>query len=264
MHNKKYIVSFLVFAVALLIQSTNVSANSLLGIATGASLINKNLELGSQGDDVVALQTFLEANGYLKLPEGIAKGYFGNLTKIALAKYQAKAGLPSLGYFGALTRKAIKESLKDYTVVTTIPEQTLNIVENGKNIEGLSKSVQAFEQSGLTPTLTGTDSFTVFAPTNDAFAKIPSALLSYVFDTKNASILKSIIKYHIIAGTYLLKDLNDGQTLKTLRGETITIGKKDNVITINGKATVINEGIVSKNGIIYSLDTILIPSVFSF
>ncbi len=62
-----------------------------------------NLTVGSRGDSVVALQTFLETNGYLNL-NGATKGYFGGLTKSALAKYQSGNGLPSTGFYGAMTR----------------------------------------------------------------------------------------------------------------------------------------------------------------
>lgn len=65
----------------------------------------RNLTVGSRGDDVVALQTMLEAKGFLVMPVGVAKGYFGSLTKAALAKFQAANGIaPAVGYFGPITR----------------------------------------------------------------------------------------------------------------------------------------------------------------
>ena len=65
------------------------------------------LVVGSEGADVSALQSFLEKNGFLILPQGIAKGYFGAMTKKALAKYQVSAGLEAVGELGPKTRKLL-------------------------------------------------------------------------------------------------------------------------------------------------------------
>ncbi len=70
----------------------------------------KNLTVGFSGEDVVALQTFLEQKGFLIMPSGVAKGYFGLLTKNALAKYQTSKGIiPAVGYFGPITRKSVND-----------------------------------------------------------------------------------------------------------------------------------------------------------
>ncbi len=72
------------------------------------SVFNRNLTIGSRGSDVVILQDFLEANQFLKMPYGVSKGYFGSLTKDALAGYQLSMNIsPSVGFFGPLTRAAI-------------------------------------------------------------------------------------------------------------------------------------------------------------
>lgn len=63
-----------------------------------------NLSFGSQGTEVASLQTFLEAKGLLIIPVGVAKGYFGQLTKAALIKYQTLVDVPATGYFGPITR----------------------------------------------------------------------------------------------------------------------------------------------------------------
>ena len=71
----------------------------------------RNLTIGFSGADVVALQTFLEQKGFLTIPSGVAKGYFGSLTKNTLAKYQtSKNILPAIGYFGPITRKSVNEN----------------------------------------------------------------------------------------------------------------------------------------------------------
>lgn len=70
-------------------------------------MYNEDLSFGSRGDRVVRLQTLLEEKGYLVIPAGVTKGYFGPLTKAAVMKYQAALGVKSTGYYGPLTRAAI-------------------------------------------------------------------------------------------------------------------------------------------------------------
>ncbi len=70
-----------------------------------------DLYLGSRGDGVIALQTFLESHGLLVIPAGVAKGYFGPLTKSALMKYQESEGLRAIGYYGPLTRVAMSKAM---------------------------------------------------------------------------------------------------------------------------------------------------------
>lgn len=77
-------------------------------------LFSRNLTLGDNGSDVALLQSFLEERGILVIPTGVPKGYFGGLTKTALSRYQAAQGItPAYGYFGPITREAIKKAMTD-------------------------------------------------------------------------------------------------------------------------------------------------------
>jgi peptidoglycan hydrolase-like protein with peptidoglycan-binding domain len=69
--------------------------------------ITQNLSIGASGQNVIALQTFLIAKGFLTMSPGTSEGYFGNLTKQALVAYQKSVGLPATGYCGSMTRSAI-------------------------------------------------------------------------------------------------------------------------------------------------------------
>lgn len=87
---------------------TGSQASAIRGLVSGSVSVaptsfTRNLTIGSSGNDVSALQSYLEARGFLTMPAGVAKGYFGTLTKSALAAYQASVGLPSTGYFGPMT-----------------------------------------------------------------------------------------------------------------------------------------------------------------
>lgn len=80
-------------------------------VAATVPLFSRSLSIGASGTDVVALQTFLEQRGLLELPPGVVNGYFGALTRAAIAKYQASVGLPSVGTFGPLTRATLNAEL---------------------------------------------------------------------------------------------------------------------------------------------------------
>jgi peptidoglycan hydrolase-like protein with peptidoglycan-binding domain len=88
-----------------------------------ATAFTKNLKSGDSGAEVALLQTFLEAKGFLIMPPGIQKGYFGRVTKDALVKYQKSVGLPGTGYFGPQTRAKI--SAGDTTMPVSVPSSTM-------------------------------------------------------------------------------------------------------------------------------------------
>ncbi len=87
----------------------------------------RNLKVGMEGTDVVSLQTFLEAGGFLKMPAGVAKGYFGGATSRALAAYQKSKGIDATGYFGPLTRASIGGAVSASVVA---PAATANASTN--------------------------------------------------------------------------------------------------------------------------------------
>jgi chitodextrinase len=96
-------------------QSDSVTATTLGASATASNVITasgsitQNLQLGDSGAQVIALQTFLKSVNYLSMPRGVTEGYFGSLTKEALAAFQLATGLPNTGYCGSLTRAMIGE-----------------------------------------------------------------------------------------------------------------------------------------------------------
>ncbi len=112
---KKFITAVVAFALALsVVAPVAASAQS-----TASYTFNTNLTIGSRGADVVALQSFLEAKGLIVIPAGVSKGYFGALTKSAVAAYQTQKGItPAAGYFGPITRAAV---MADGGSVVTTP-----------------------------------------------------------------------------------------------------------------------------------------------
>ncbi len=136
---------------------------------------------------------------------------------------------------------------------------SLDIVANASNASNVTTLVAAVKAAGLVDVLKGAGPFTVFAPTNDAFAKLPAGTVDNLLKAENKDQLVDILTYHVVSGRYLAKDLKDGMTLKTVQGQTLTIGNKNGQITVNGSAMVQTKDVVSKNGVTFVIDSVLMP-----
>ncbi len=110
--------------------------------------------------------------------------------------------------------------------------------------------------AGLVDTLKGEGPFTVFAPTDAAFAKLPAALVKKI--TADKKLLTAILTYHVVAGKVLSTDLKDGLKAKTVQGEAITVGIHGKHVRFN-KSGLVKADIVTSNGVIHVIDTVLLP-----
>lgn len=133
-----------------------------------------------------------------------------------------------------------------------------DIVDNAVNSNEHTTLVAAVKAAGLVETLKGPGPFTVFAPTNAAFEKLPEGTVESLLLPENKAKLTSILTYHVVPGALKAEDLEDGQTLTTVQGETLTVSKKGGVVMING-ATVTTPDVVSSNGVTHVIDTVLLP-----
>jgi len=135
-----------------------------------------------------------------------------------------------------------------------------DIVQNAMNASNVTTLVAAVKAAGLVPTLEGSGPFTVFAPTNDAFNKLPAGTVATLLKPENKAKLVDILTYHVVAGSYTSADLKDGETLKTVEGGTLTIKKDSNGnIWVNGVAMVQTADVLSRNGVTFVIDTVLMP-----
>ena len=116
----------------------------------------------------------------------------------------------------------------------------------------------ALKAAGLVDTLKGTGPFTVFAPTDDAFAKLPKGTLDDLLKPENKEKLAAILTYHVVAGKVMAADVKDGATCKTVNGKELTQSVKDGKVMIGG-ATVTKADIPASNGVIHVIDTVLLP-----
>jgi len=133
-------------------------------------------------------------------------------------------------------------------------------VEAAMATDELSTLVTAVTEAELAGTLQGEGPFTVFAPTNDAFAGLPTGTLESLLDPANQADLQSVLTYHVVPGEVMAADLSDGMTVETVNGETLTFNVSDTGVTINGNAAVTTADVETSNGVVHIIDGVLLPS----
>ena len=121
-----------------------------------------------------------------------------------------------------------------------------------------STLVAAVKQAELVDVLSNAGPFTVFAPTNAAFEKLPKETLENLMKEENKAQLQDILQYHVSVGVFKQEMLQDGQVINQANSGNITITKKDNKIIVNGGATII-ASIPAANGMIHVIDGVLLP-----
>src|SRR5689334_8560754 len=129
----------------------------------------------------------------------------------------------------------------------------LEVVVADKSLATMLRSVKA---SGLDTELNKAGPFTVFAPTDLAFGKLPNGKLTELLKPENKVKLADIINYHIVEGKTDFKDFKDGQTLKTISGKQLEVKVADGNVTING-ARLQKRDSNASNGVVHSLDTVI-------
>jgi len=146
-----------------------------------------------------------------------------------------------------------------------------NIVQNAVNSKDHTTLVAAVKAAGLVDTLQSPGPFTVFAPTNDAFAKLPKGTVETLLRPEMKEKLVAVLTYHVVPGRLSAKDLaeaakkNGGKaSFKTVEGETITVASNGNTLTITdakgGTSKVTIQNVFQSNGVIHVVDTVLLPS----
>ena len=135
---------------------------------------------------------------------------------------------------------------------------TKNIVEVASANKDFSTLVTAVKAAELVETLSGKGPFTVFAPTDAAFAKVPKATLDGLLKDKKA--LAGVLTYHVVAGNVLAADVVklDGKMVKTVNGQEVKITVKDGKVMVND-ANVITVDVKASNGVIHVIDKVILP-----
>lgn len=135
----------------------------------------------------------------------------------------------------------------------------LDIVDNAKNANNVTTLVAAVAAAGLVDTLKGPGPFTVFAPTNAAFEKLPAGTVDTLLMPEKKADLTSVLTYHVVAGRYTAAELKNGMELTTVQGKKLKITNMNGKIMINGTATVETADVISSNGVTFVIDSVLIP-----
>lgn len=133
-----------------------------------------------------------------------------------------------------------------------------NVVQVAVGSKDHTTLVAAVQAADLVNALSNAGPFTVFAPTNEAFALLPAGTVEGLLKPEKKEALVDILQYHVSVGVFKTENMNDGQTIGQVNGGNITISKKDGKIMINGIAE-IKATIPASNGIIYVIDKVLLP-----
>jgi len=138
--------------------------------------------------------------------------------------------------------------------VMVMSAQAKDIVDTAVDAGSFKTLATALGAAGLVETLKGKGPFTVFAPTDEAFAKIPKANLEALL--KDKAKLTAVLTYHVVSGQVMAADVKAGK-VKTVQGSDITVTTKGGVMV--NKAKVIKTDIVADNGVIHVIDTVIMP-----
>ena len=146
---------------------------------------------------------------------------------------------------------------EDAEMADEAPASAGTIVDIAAGTDGFATLVAAADAAGLIETLSGEGPFTVFAPTDDAFAALPDGLVDALLLPENKDVLTKILTYHVVPGTVMAADIVDGD-VATVEGQTVTLSTMDGV-KVND-ATVIQADIVADNGVVHVIDAVIVPA----
>jgi len=117
----------------------------------------------------------------------------------------------------------------------------------------------ALQAAGLVDTLKGKGPFTVFAPTDEAFSKLPAGTIESLLKPENKEKLKAILLYHVVSGDVTAAQVVKLSSAKTINGQNLKLAVKDGTVMVND-ATVVKTDVLASNGVIHVIDTVLLPN----
>jgi uncharacterized surface protein with fasciclin (FAS1) repeats len=136
---------------------------------------------------------------------------------------------------------------------------TKNLVDTAAANGSFKTFGKAIERAGMTETLRGAGPFTIFAPTDAAFDKLPAGKLENLFKPENKEELVSLLNYHVVSGRKLVADIGKWEAAKTVNGQSAPIKLTNDKVSIDG-ALVTSADIGSSNGVIHGIDKVNIPT----
>ncbi len=141
---------------------------------------------------------------------------------------------------------------------TAVRAETRDVVDTAIAAGSFKTLAKALDAAGLVTTLKGTGPFTVFAPTDEAFAKLPNGTLETLLRPENKEKLRRILTYHVVAGKVMASDVVKLQSAKAVSGDTITVKVQDGVVHVDN-STVTSADVIASNGVIHVIDSVILP-----
>jgi len=141
---------------------------------------------------------------------------------------------------------------------TVAPAQSKDIVDTAIAAGSFKTLARALTAADLIGTLKGKGPFTVFAPTDEAFAKLPAGTLASLLKPENKAKLQRILTYHVVAGTVMAADVVKMHSARAVSGDTITIAAPGGSVTVDN-AKVVKADILASNGVIHVIDSVILP-----
>jgi uncharacterized surface protein with fasciclin (FAS1) repeats len=166
--------------------------------------------------------------------------------------------------------KFIAFTIFAFTACLSVANAQSTVVDVAVGSKDHTTLVAAVTAAGLVPTLQSAGPFTVFAPTNGAFAKLPAGTVDYLLKAENKATLTKILTYHVVAGKFnaaaVVKAITDAKgalALKTVSGGTLTASLKDGKVILTdekgGVATVVAADLNAGNGVVHVIDSVVLP-----
>lgn len=158
----------------------------------------------------------------------------------------------------ATTAKATATTAASSATTAAMTEK--DIVDTAVAAGSFKTLAAALQAAGLVDTLKGKGPFTVFAPTDEAFAALPAGTVEGLLKPENKDKLAEILKYHVVSGSVMAADVTKLTKADTLAGKPVTVAVSGSTVTLNGTAKVTKTDIKTSNGVIHVIDHVLLPS----
>ncbi len=178
--------------------------------------------------------------------------------KEKLMRIMRRSAIAVVAVAAALTLSACSsdDTTSTETSAAEVVAESGTIVEIASATPDLSTLVAAVTAADLGDTLSSEGPFTVFAPTNEAFAALPAGVLDALLLPENKDTLAKILTYHVVPGSALAADVTDGD-VATVEGQTVSLSTAEGV-TVNG-ATVVGADVIASNGVVHVIDAVILP-----
>ena len=155
-----------------------------------------------------------------------------------------------------MIRKFVIPVMAAFALVSTA--RAADIVDTAASAGSFNTLVAAVKAADLVDTLKGPGPFTVFAPTDEAFAKLPKGTLEDLLKPENKTKLQNILKYHVVPGKVMAADVTKLNSAKTVLGEEVDIKTMDGKVMVDN-AHVVKADVAASNGVIHVIDTVILP-----